>query len=138
MRPTRLLAAAALFAAAFALAACTGAKDAELAQIAAPAAGDVYAAELSAFSGYGFTDDAGETIEPAYGLLKVIAVDGRDVVVVTGNSAVRDPSTSRQALRGDLAEVAFDDSEEIPLSGAQLREAYDAGKIYAVRRPTAP
>lgn len=137
MRPTRLLAAA-LFAAAVALTACTGAKDTELAQIAAPAAGDVYAAELSRFSSYGFTDERGETIEPAYGLLKVTAVDGRDVVVITGNSAVREPSTSRQALRGDLDAIVFDDSEEIPLTNAELRAAYDAGRIYAVRRLTAP
>ncbi|MDC7808268.1 hypothetical protein PQS31_15740 [Luteimonas sp BLCC-B24] len=137
MRPIRLLTAA-LLTTAFALAACTGAKDAELALIAAPATGDVYAAELSEFSGYGFTDDAGKTIEPAYGLLKVVAVDGDDVVVITESSAVDDKAPSRQALRGDLAAVAFDDSEEIPLSGAQLREAYDAGHIYAVRRPTAP
>ncbi|WP_394002012.1 hypothetical protein ACF3M1_15110 [Luteimonas sp. WGS1318] len=138
MRPTRLLAAAVLFTATFALAACTGTKDAELALITAPATGDVYAAELSGFSGYGFTDEAGKTIEPAYGLMKVVAVDGRDVVVITENRAVDEPSTSRDALRGELDTVAFDDSEEIPLSGAQLREAYDAGRIYAVHRPAAP
>jgi len=112
--------------------------EADKAMLQAPAVGDVYAAELSAFSDYEFKDDVQKPINPAYGLLKVVAADANGVVVVTENAASADKSVSRADLRGDLSTIQFDDSEQIRISTADLAKAHEDGRIYAMKRPGAP
>ena len=115
------------------LAACSSADTETL--LAAPAAGDVYAAELSAFSAFPFHDADAQPIAPAYGLLQVVAADDDGVVVITQNTASGDPRQARRDLRGDLTDIAFDDSERIRMSGPALRQAHADGRITAAHRP---
>lgn len=103
--------------------------------LAAPAVGDVYAAQLDAFSEFPFHDADAQPIEPAYGLLQVVVADVDGVVVITQNAASGDPRQARRNLRGDPAEIAFDDSERIRLSGPALRQAHADGRITAAHRP---
>ncbi len=131
LRPIQLLAVIALCGAAL-LAGCTGKADLE--KIESPAVGDLYAAELSAFSDYGFSDDDGNGIEPAYGLLQVIAVNDAQVVVITENAGSQDRTVARTDLKGDLVGIAFDDSEKIAISRPDLRKAWDDKLIFGVRR----
>ena len=115
------------------LAACTSSETDAL--IAAPAVGDVYAAQLSAFSEFPFHDADAQPIDPAYGLMQVVEADVAGVVVITENAASADPRQARRALRADLAEIAFDDSERIRIAGPALRQAHVDGRIAAARRP---
>lgn len=109
--------------------------DADKALIEAPAVGDVYAAELSAFSDYEFTDEDNKPIDPAYGLLKVVAADADGVVVITENAASAEKSVSRSDIRGDLSTIEFDESEQIRIGKADLVKAHTDGLIYVVKRP---
>ncbi|KPN16632.1 hypothetical protein AO715_00460 [Xanthomonas sp. Mitacek01] len=111
--------------------------DADKALIEAPAVGDVYAAELSAFSDYEFTDEDNKPIDPAYGLLKVVAADADGVVVITENAASAEKSVSRSDIRGDLSTIEFDESEQIRIGKADLVKAHTDGLIYMVKRPEA-
>ncbi|TDK29484.1 hypothetical protein [Luteimonas terrae] len=111
--------------------------DADKALIEAPAVGDVYAAELSAFSDYEFTDEDNKPIDPAYGLLKVVAADADGVVVITENAASAEKSVSRSDIRGDLSTIEFDESEQIRIGKADLVKAHTDGLIYVVKRPDA-
>lgn len=111
--------------------------DADKALIEAPAVGDVYAAELSAFSDYEFTDEDNKPIDPAYGLLKVVAADADGVVVITENAASAEKSVARSDIRGDLSTIEFDESEQIRIGKADLVKAHTDGLIYVVKRPEA-
>lgn len=135
-RSIRLLPALLVLSAAMLLAACQGG-DADKALLEAPAVGDLYAAELSAFSDYPFTDDAEKPIDPAYGLLKVVSTDAAGVVVITENAASADKSVSRSDIKSDLSTIAFDESEQIQIAKADLVKAHADGQIYAVKRPAA-
>ncbi|KLI98981.1 hypothetical protein WQ56_13490 [Luteimonas sp. FCS-9] len=134
-RMFRLLPALLVLSAAFLLAACQRG-EADLALLQAPEVGDLYAAELSAFSDYEFTDDKQVAIDPAYGLMKVVAVEGDGVVVVTENAALGTRDRARSDIK-DTSDIAFDDSERISISKADLAKAYEDDLIYVVRRPTA-
>lgn len=107
-----------------------GGGDAELALISAPRVGDVYAAELSAFS----TADFEEVEGKLYGLMKVVDVNAERVVVVTENAAAESPKVSRQDILGDMSDIEFDEEERIDIVLPQLRQAWDDGRIYEVRR----
>lgn len=122
---------------ALSLAACKPGAEQDAALIGSPEAGDLYAAQLSAFSEFEFSDGDEQPIDPAYGLMKVVEVDGGAVVVVTENAALGSPEQSRRDLRGDMADIGFDDSERIRIESADLRQAHTSGLIYAVRRPAA-
>jgi len=108
--------------------------DAKLALIEKPAVGDIYAAELSAFTVNEFTDGDGKPITPAYGLMKVVEVDADKVVVVTEAAAFGTKELSQQDILGDLQDITFDEEERIDIVLSQLRTAYESGKIYEVRR----
>ena len=126
---------AALLGAAIVLTGCKagGGTDANLALIDKPEVGDIYAAELSEFS-TGFTDDKEQPLENAYGLMKVVAVDKDKVVVITEAAAAETKMISRQDILGDLSDITFDEEERIDIVLPQLRQAYESGKIYEVRR----
>ncbi len=110
---------------------------ADRALLAAPAVGDRYAARLDAFSEFPFHDADRRPLDPAYGLLAVVAVDAGRVVLLTGETASPDAATARRALRGDAPPGGFDEAERIVRSPADLIAAYEAGLIQAVRRPAA-
>ncbi len=97
----------------------------------APVAGDIYAAELTFFSEASFENEA-----KVYGLIKVLAVDEAKVTVVTENAGSASDSMSREEIRGEMRDIEFDDSEQIEIDRTELVKAHQAGKIFAVRRPS--
>lgn len=97
----------------------------------APVAGDIYAAELTYFSEASFENEA-----KVYGLIKVLAVDEAKVTVVTENAGSAIDSVSREEIRGEMRDIEFDDSEQIEIDHTELVKAHQAGKIFAVRRPS--
>ncbi|MDR6992219.1 hypothetical protein [Luteimonas sp. 3794] len=136
-RPIRLLLPALFFlSGVMLLAACQGG-DADKALLEAPAVGDIYAAQLSEFSDYEFTDENEKPIDPAYGLMKVVSTDAAGVVVITENAAAADKSVARSDIRGDLSGTEFDESEQIQIAKADLIQAHADGLIYVVKRPAA-
>ncbi|MDR1075123.1 MAG: hypothetical protein LBL59_02125 [Xanthomonadaceae bacterium] len=104
--------------------------------LANPRVGDLYAAELTAFSGVNFNagDEGQEQMNAAYGLLKVIKVDHDTVTVITEMSAWPNPQGARNDLRGDLQDITWDQDEEIPLYRAELPSFHNDGKIVEARR----
>lgn len=135
-RPIRLLSTLLLVSGVLLLAACQRG-DADQALLDAPAVGDVYAAQLSEFSDYEFTDEDEVPIDPAYGLMKVVSADATGVVVITENAASAEKSVSRSDIRGDLADIEFDESEQIAIGKADLAKAHADGLIFAMKRPGA-
>ena len=125
---------AALLGATFLLSGCKAGADANLALIDKPAVGDIYAANLHDFSATTFTDDDDKPMTNAYGLMKVVAVDKDKVVVITEIKAFETKKRSRQDILGDLKDITFDEDERIDIVLPQLRQAYESGKIYEVRR----
>lgn len=95
----------------------------------APAVGDHYAAELTYFSDADF-----EQSGRAFGLMRVIAVEGDEVTLVTENGGSTDERAALEALAGDGGKASFDDNERIILRKSDLLDAYEAGKILGVRR----
>jgi|GEM_PF-863031 len=136
-RPIRLLLPALLVLSGVMLLAACQRGDADKALLEAPAVGDLYAAQLSAFSDYEFTDENAKPIDPAYGLMKVISADTAGVVVITENAASADKSVSRSDIKGDLSTIEFDESEQIQIGKADLTQAHADGLIYVVKRPAA-
>ena len=135
-RPIRLLSVLFVLSGVMLLAACQRG-DADKALLEAPAVGDIYAAQLSAFSDYEFTDDTQKPIDPAYGLMKVVSADTAGVVVITENAASAEKSVSQSDIKGDLSTIEFDESEQIQIGKADLIKAHADGLIYAVKRPAA-
>ena len=136
-RPIRLLLPALLVLSGVMLLAACQRGDADKALLEAPAVGDLYAAQLSEFSDYPFTDEDQKPIDPAYGLLKVVSADTAGVVVITENAASAEKSVSRSDIKGDLSTIEFDESEQIQIAKADLIKAHADGLIYAVKRPAA-
>ncbi|PZQ33134.1 MAG: hypothetical protein DI562_02165 [Stenotrophomonas acidaminiphila] len=101
----------------------------EQALLQAPAVGDHYAAELTYFSDADF-----EQVGRAFGLVKVITVDGDDVTLVTENGGSTDERAALEALAEGGGKAGFDDNERIILRKGDLLDAYEAGKILGVRR----
>lgn len=135
-RSIRLLSALFVLSGVMLLAACQRG-EADNALLEAPAVGDLYAAELSAFSDYPFTDENQKPIDPAYGLMKVVSADAAGVVVITENAALADKSVSRSDIKSDLSTIEFDESEQIQIAKADLIQAHADGLIYVVKRPAA-
>lgn len=103
--------------------------EADLAVIQAPAVGDVYAADLTYFSEASFEDQP-----KVYGLLKVIAVEAGKITVITESAASDSEAAVRKDLLGSMDDIQFDETEHIEIVDAQLRKAYESGRIFAVRR----
>ena len=114
------------------VAGCAAGKE-ESAYLAQPKAGDLYAVELSHFSGSEFGED-----ETSYGLMKVIQVTPDQVVFVTENAGWPNPQSARNDLHGDLSGITWDNSEKIPVRRADL-PGYYGNRIIEIRRmDTAP
>lgn len=104
--------------------------DPDQALINAPKPGDLYAAELSAFSTADFEGHDGKL----YGLMKVVGADANKVVVITENAASEEPKVASQDILGDLSNIEFDEEEKIDIVLPELKKAWDDGRIYEVRR----
>jgi hypothetical protein len=102
--------------------------------LANPAVGDLWAADLTAFSGAEFKRD-GVAVEHAYGLLKVIAVTDDTVTVITETGFWPREQGSINDLRGDQSDITWDESEEIPVRRADFAQLLEDEKIVEVRRP---
>lgn len=122
-----------LILAALALVACgrdaASGQQQEQALLQAPAVGDHYAAELTYFSDADF-----EQSGRAFGLMRVIAVEGDEITLVTENGGSTDERAALEALAGGGGKASFDDNERIILRKSDLLDAYAAGKILGVRR----
>lgn len=101
----------------------------QAALLQSPAVGDYYAAELTYFSDADF-----EQSERAFGLMKVIAVEGDEITLVTENAGSTDRGVALDDLEGDIAAIGFDGSERIVIGKGDLLDAHAAGKIFGVRR----
>ena len=102
--------------------------------LASPQVGDLWAADLTAFSGAEFKRD-GVAVEHAYGLLKVIAVTDDQVTVITETGFWPREQGSINDLRGDQSDITWDESEEIPVRRADFAQLLEDDKIVEVRRP---
>lgn len=96
--------------------------------IQAPAVGDCYAAELTYFSTGDFDQH-----ERIFGLMKIAAVDGDMLVLVTEDGGSPERAVALEDLRNPEA-IAFDESERIRISRRELQAAFEAGHIFAARR----
>jgi hypothetical protein len=104
--------------------------------LADPKVGDVYAAELTAFSGMNFNANrgSGAAQDKAYGLLKVVEVTPERVTVITEMGAWPRPQGARNDLRGTMADIRWDDSEKIPVNRADFARLVAEEKILETRR----
>ncbi len=106
--------------------------------LASPQVGDIYAAELTAFSSYDFNEGAPERAgQKSYGLMKVVEVSDDRITVVTESAAWPQQSGALGDLRGAMADITWDDSERIPINRADLAKHVDDGKIIETRRMSA-
>lgn len=101
----------------------------EVRLLQSPAVGDCYAAELTYFSDADF-----EQRTHTFGLMKVVAVDGDEITLITENGGVTDRRVALDQLAGSTADTSFDDTERIILRKADLLRAHQAGKVFGVRR----
>lgn len=99
--------------------------------LADPRPGDLYAAELSHFSGATFSEDEDQSV---YGLMKVSEVSPDQVIVITETGAWPKGRGAINELRGDLADITWDEEEVIPLYRTELAKLVADGKILEVRR----
>jgi hypothetical protein len=105
--------------------------------LANPQVGDLYAAELTAFSAQNFgsagPNESGNS-EKAYGLLRVVDVSPDRVTVITETSAWPNSRGAVNDLRGDLANITWDEQERIPINRTELARMVADGKIVETRR----
>ena len=104
--------------------------------LADPKVGDLYAAELTAFSGMNFNANrgTGAVQDKAYGLLKVVEVTPERVTVITETGAWPKPQGARNDLRGTMSDIPWDESEKIPLNRADFARLVAEEKILETRR----
>jgi len=103
------------------------------ARLSAPRAGDLWATEISYFSAGEFGDSQG-TEDTAFGLLKVIEVNGEDIVLNTETGAWPKKQGAINDLRGDLANIDWDASEKIVVKRSELEGLVASGRILETRR----
>ena len=101
--------------------------------LAEPEVGDLWSAELSEFSDQTFGDGSEEYAD-AYGLMKVTAVSDDQVVVITEMGAWPNGPSSVAELNGDLAEITWDESEQITVNRSDIPDLVEKGHILASRR----
>lgn len=100
----------------------------------APQVGDLYAAKLSAISAVSFSEDGEKVRGDVFGLLKVVEVDGDNVVVITETSGWPNPRGARNDLRGDHSNIEWDEEERIVLKRSELPGMLANGDIIEARR----
>jgi hypothetical protein len=130
---------------ALSMAACSGPQDATSAGssdavatadaldpiFAVPQVGDMYAAELTHFSGATFGHASGD---PAYGLMRVIEVDDDKLTLHTETGAWPMPRGAINELRGDQADIEWDEQEKVRIYRRELAQLVADRKILEARR----
>ncbi len=106
--------------------------------LANPQAGDLYAAELTAFSTASFSGPgAGGSETKAFGLLKVVAVDATTVTVITEQGAWPEAGGATRDLASDMSTITWDESERITIQRADFARLVEEDKIIETRRMAA-
>ena len=100
--------------------------------LAEPQVGDVYAAELTHFSGVDFAGPAND--EAAFGLMRVIAVADDRITLNTETGAWPKARGAINELRGDQAEINWDEEEKIEVYRRELPALVAEGRILEARR----
>jgi len=95
-----------------------------------PQPGDLYAAELTYFS----ADDFGQDGTPAFGLMRVVAVRSDRITLNTETSAWPKARGAINEMRGDLADLEWDEEEEIIIYRNELPHLVAEKKILDARR----
>lgn len=101
--------------------------------LADPAVGDLWAAKLDEFSAREFNVESSGS-SSAYGLMKVVEVNDERVMVITENAAWPMASGSLDDLRGDLADIEWDETETIPVNRADIPGLVESDYILETRR----
>ncbi|NYZ61516.1 hypothetical protein [Luteimonas deserti] len=100
--------------------------------LAEPRVGDVYAAELTHFSGVDFS--GASPGEAAFGLMRVVEVGDERITLNTETGAWPKARGAINELRGDQAEINWDESEKIEIYRRELPQLVAEGKILEARR----
>ncbi len=99
-----------------------------------PKVGDLYAAELTHFSGADFEQT--DKDEQTFGLMKAIKVEPDTITAITENASWPKKQGAINDLRGDLAGIEWDDSEKIVIKRAEIPQLVADGKLIEARRLT--
>jgi hypothetical protein len=103
------------------------------AQLSDPRVDDLWATEISHFSAGEFGE--GQDAEnPAYGLLKVIEVQGDQLVLITETGAWPKKRGAINDLRSDLSTISWDENEKIVVKRSELPGLVASGMILETRR----
>lgn len=100
--------------------------------LADPRVGDLYAADLTHFSGAEFSGTGSS--ESAFGLMRVIEVSEDLITLNTETGAWPLPRGAINELRGDLAEIEWDEEEKVRIYRKELADLVAEEKILEVRR----
>jgi len=96
-----------------------------------PHVGDIYAAELTYFSAYFGDEDPNDA---HYGLMRIIAVHPDRITLNTEDEAGLNPRGAINDMRGDLADVVWDEDENIEIYRNELSRLIADKKILDARR----
>lgn len=104
--------------------------------LASPQVGDIWAGELSAFSSADFTSGDAENKgdSKAYGLMRVVEVSDDRVTVITETGAWPQVRGAVGELRGNMADITWDENERIPVNRSDFAQLVEDGKIAETRR----
>jgi len=95
-----------------------------------PQPGDLYAVELTYFSAYDFGGEG----DPRYGLMRIVAVKPDRITLNTENSAWHNSRGAINDMRGDLADIEWDEDENIEIYRSELPKLVADKKILDARR----
>jgi len=95
-----------------------------------PQPGDLYAVELTYFSGYDF----GQEGEPGFGLMRIVSVHPDRITFNTETSAWPKARGAINDLRGELSEIEWDENENIEVYRHELPQLIAEKKILDARR----
>lgn len=102
--------------------------------LASPQVGDVYAAELTHFSGVDFGGVGNGGAEAAFGLMRVVDVNDERITLNTETGAWPKARGAINELRGDQADITWDEEEKIEVYRRELPELVAEGRILEARR----
>jgi len=95
-----------------------------------PQWGDVYAAELTYFSADDFSLDG----DAAFGLMRIVAVHPDRITLNTETSAWPNARGAINDMRGDMADIEWDEEEKIEIYRNELPQLVASKKIVDARR----
>ncbi len=102
---------------------------------AAPAVNDLYLANLAKVEGSGFeTDGNNAKRHQAFGTMKLIEIDGDDLVFATSMSAYDKASALRKALKDEPGDFEYDMDEPVTLTRQSVEKLLSGKVILEIRR----